>query len=127
MHKIKVSREDLGNTMIIALVKNLLFFANNNSSKNILRILYYCKRSGMTFSFTVRSKINRFSVCDLDPWIGVNARVVVAPFARRHLWGICAVVSVGSQYVVARFARTHLWSICAAVSVGSQCVVARFA
>ena len=48
-------------------------------------------------------------------------------FARRHLWGICAAVSVGSQCVVARFARRHLWSICAAVSVGSQCVVARFA
>ena len=65
---------------------------------------------------------------DLDPWIGVNARrVVVAPFARRRLWCICAAVTVGSQCVVARFARTHLWGICAAVSVGSQFVVARFA
>ena len=52
-----------------------------------------------------------------------NARVVVASFARRHLWCICAAVSVGSHYVVTRFARKHLWGICAAVSVGSQCVV----
>ena len=52
----------------------------------------------------------------------------MAPFPRRHLWGICAAVSVGSQCVVARFARRHLlWGICAAVSVGSKCVVARFA
>ena len=66
---------------------------------------------------------------NLNLWIGVNARVVVvAPFARRHLWGICAAVNIGSQCVVARFARRHLlWGICAAVSVGSECVVARFA
>ena len=31
-----------------------------------------------------------------------------ARFAGRHLWGICAAVSVGSQCVVARFARRHL-------------------
>ena len=62
-------------------------------------------------------------MCDLNLWIGVNARVIVAPFARRHLWCICAAVSVGSQCVVTHFARRHLWSICAAVSVGSQCVV----
>ena len=56
---------------------------------------------------------------DLNLWIGVNARiVVVAPFARRHLWCICAAVGVGSQYVVARFVRRHLWGICAVVSVG---------
>ena len=66
-------------------------------------------------------------MCDLNLWIGVNARVVVARFARRHLRGICAVGSVGSQCVVARFARRHLRGICAVVSVGSQCVVARFA
>ena len=30
-------------------------------------------------------KIHRFSVCDSNIWIGVNPRVVVAPFARRHL------------------------------------------
>ena len=72
-------------------------------------------------------KIHRFSVCDSNIWIGVNPRVVVAPFARRHLWCICAAISVGSQCVVARFARRHLWGICGAVSVGSQCVVARFA
>ena len=71
--------------------------------------------------------IHRFSVCDLNLWIGVNASVVVARFTRRHLWGICAAVSLGSQCVVARFARRHLWGICAAVRVGSQCVVARFA
>ena len=65
-----------------------------------------------------------FSVCDLNLWIRVNARVVVAPFARRHLWDICAAASVRSQCVVTRFARRHLWGICAAVlSVGSQCVV----
>ena len=52
-------------------------------------------------------KIHRFSVCDLNLWIGVNARVVVAPFARRHLWCICAAASVGSQCVVTRFARRH--------------------
>ena len=80
-------------------------------------------------------------MCDLNPWI-------VAPFARRNLWGICAavivesqcvvaryarrhltgiwvVVSVGSQYVLAPFARRYLCGVCAAVSVGSQCVVAR--
>ena len=75
-----------------------------------------------------RDKIHRFSVCDSNIWIEINPRVVVAPFARRHLlWRICAAVSVGSQCVVARFARRHLWGICAAVSVGSQCVVARFA
>ena len=74
-----------------------------------------------------RIKIHRFSVCDSNIWIGVNPRVVVAPFARRHLWCICAAISVGSQCVVARFARRHLWGICGAVSVGSQCVVARFA
>ena len=72
-------------------------------------------------------QIHRFSVCDSNSWIGVNPRVVVAPFARRHLWCVCAAVSVGSQCVVARFARRHLWGICAVVSVGSQCVVARFA
>ena len=66
-------------------------------------------------------------MCDLNPRIGVNARVVVTPFTRRPLWCICAAVSVGSQSVFARFARRHLWGICAAVSVGSQCVVARFA
>ena len=48
-------------------------------------------------------------MCDLNLWIGVNARVVVARFARRHLWGICAAVNVGSQCVVARFARRHLY------------------
>ena len=74
-----------------------------------------------------REKNHRFSVCDSNIWIGVNPRVVVAPFARRHLWCICAAVSVGSQCVVARFARRHLWCICAAVSVESQCVAARFA
>ena len=48
----------------------------------------------------------------------------MASFARKHLWCICAAVSVGSQCVVTRFARRHLlWGICAAVSVGSQCVV----
>ena len=52
---------------------------------------------------------------------------MLARFARRHLWGICAAVSVGSQRAVARFARRHLTRICAAVSVGSQYVVARFA
>ena len=41
------------------------------------------------------------------------------PFARRHLWCICATVSVGSQCVAARFARRNLWGICAAASVGS--------
>ena len=56
-----------------------------------------------------------------------HPRVVVAPFARRHLWCIWAAVSVGSQCVVARFAREHLWGNYAAISVGSQCVVARFA
>ena len=69
---------------------------------------------------------HRFSVYDSNIWIGVNPRVVVAPFARRHLWCIFAAVSVGSHCVVARFARRHLWGICAAVSVGSQCVVARY-
>ena len=66
-----------------------------------------------------RVKIHRFSVCDSNIWIGVNPRVVVAPFARRHLWCICAAISVGSQCVVARFARRHLRGICGAVSVGN--------
>ena len=48
---------------------------------------------------------------------------MLARFARRHLWGICATVSVGSQCVGTRFAPRYLWGICAAVSVGSQCVV----
>ena len=78
-------------------------------------------------SFNRSKKNHRFSVCDSNIWIGVNPRVVVAPFARRHLWCICAAISVGSQCMVARFARRHLWGICGAVSVGSQCVVARFA
>ena len=52
-------------------------------------------------------KIHRFSVCDSNICIGVNPRVVVAPFARRHLWCICAAISVGSQGMVARFARKH--------------------
>ena len=52
---------------------------------------------------------------------------VVARSARRHLWGICAAVSVGSHRVVARFARRHLTRICAVVSVESQYMVARFA
>ena len=72
-------------------------------------------------------KIHRFSVSDLNPWIGVNAKAVVAPFARRHLWSICAAVSVVLQRIVARFARRHLTRICAAVSVRSQYVVSRFA
>ena len=59
--------------------------------------------------------------------LSVGSQCVVARFARRHLWGICAAVSVGSQRVVARFARRHLTRICAAVSVGSQYVVVRFA
>ena len=42
-------------------------------------------------------KIHRFSVYDLNLWIGVNARVVVAPFARSHLWCFCAAVSVRSK------------------------------
>ena len=42
------------------------------------------------------TKIHRFSVCDSNSWRGVNPRVVVAPFARRRLWCICAAVSVGS-------------------------------
>ena len=46
-------------------------------------------------------------MCDLNLWIGINARVAVARFARRHLWGICAAVSAGSQCVVARFVRRH--------------------
>ena len=62
-------------------------------------------------------------MCDLNLWIGVNARVLVTPFARRHLSCICAAVSFGSQCVVARVARRHLSCICAAVSVGSQCVL----
>ena len=48
---------------------------------------------------------HRFSVCDLNVWIGVNAREVVARFARRHLWGLCTAVSVRSQCEVARFAK----------------------
>ena len=43
---------------------------------------------------------------------------MLARFARRHLWGICATVSVGSQCVGTRFARRYLWGICAAVSDG---------
>ena len=62
-------------------------------------------------------------LCGGQCWVTVR----VARFARRHLWGICAAVSVGSQCVVTRFARRHLRGICAAVSVGSQRVVARFA
>ena len=50
---------------------------------------------------------------------------MLARFARRHLWGICAAISVGSQRVLACFARRHLTRICTAVSVGSQYVVAR--
>ena len=38
-------------------------------------------------------------------WITVRN---AACFAGRHLWGICAAVSVGSQGVVAHFARRHL-------------------
>ena len=55
--------------------------------------------------------------------VSVGSQCVGTRFARRYLWGICAAVSDGSQGVVARFARLHLWGICAAVSVGSQCVV----
>ena len=62
-------------------------------------------------------------MCDLNLWIGVNAKVVEAPFARRHLWCTYAAVSVGAHCVGTRFARRHLWGICAVVSVGSQCVV----
>ena len=50
---------------------------------------------------------------------------MLARFARRHLWGICAAISVGSQRVVACFARRHLTRICTAVSVGSQYVMTR--
>ena len=38
-------------------------------------------------------------------WVSVRS---AARFAGRHLWGICAAVSVGSQCVMARFARRHL-------------------
>ena len=55
--------------------------------------------------------------------VSVGSQCVGTRFARRYLWGICAAVSDGSQGVVARFARLHLWGFCAAVSVGSQCVV----
>ena len=48
---------------------------------------------------------HRFSVYDSNIWTGVNPRVVVAPFARRHLWCIFAAVSVGSQCVVARYKK----------------------
>ena len=73
--------------------------------------------------FLFAKKKHRFSVCYLNLWIGVNTRVVAAPFARSHLWCICAAIGVGSQCVVTHFARRHLRGICAAVSVGSQCVV----
>ena len=72
----------------------------------------------MLLSFVSARKNHRFSVCDSNIWIGVNPKVVVTPFARRHLWCICAAISVGSPCVVARFARRYLWGICGAVSVG---------
>ena len=50
-------------------------------------------------------KKHRFSVCDLNLWVGEDAREVAARFARRHIWGICAAVSVELQCVVARFAK----------------------
>ena len=62
-------------------------------------------------------------LCHGQCWVTVRS---AARFAGRHLWGICAAVSVGSQCVVAHLTRRHLWGICAAVSVGSQRVVARF-
>ena len=34
---------------------------------------------------SVKAKIHRFSVCDSNSWIGLNPRVVVTPFAPRHL------------------------------------------
>ena len=55
--------------------------------------------------------------------VSVGSQCVGTRFARRYLWGICTAVSDGSQGMVTRFARLHLWGICAAVSVGSQCVV----
>ena len=55
--------------------------------------------------------------------VSVGSQCVGTSFACRYLWGICAAVSDGSQGVVARFARLDLWGICAAVRVGSQCVV----
>ena len=63
--------------------------------------------SSQKYKIKKYNKIRRFSVCDLNSWIGVNATVTVevAPFARGHLWGICAAVSAGSQCVVARFAK----------------------
>ena len=44
-------------------------------------------------------------LCRGQCWVTVRS---AARFVRRHLWGICAAVSVGSQCVVARFARRHL-------------------
>ena len=96
---------------------SLAFFVGGDIARNEMASLVYI----------IHIKNHRFSVCDSNIWIGVDPRVVVAPFARRHLWCICAAISVGSQCVVARFGRRHLWGICGAVSVGSRCVVARFA
>ena len=98
-------------------------------SSFLVSVYYYSKYTfvALTYKLSSNRKNPRFLVCDLNLSIGINARVVVARFARRHLWGIWAAVSVGSQCVVARFARRHVWDICATVSVGSQCVVARFA
>ena len=44
-------------------------------------------------------------LCRGHCWVTVRS---AARFAGRHLWGICAAVSVGLQCVVARFARRHL-------------------
>ena len=101
----------------------LCLYRTNPHSSDISDFLYFSVKP-MTTSLVTNSQV--FGV-RLEYWIGVNPRVVVAPFARRHLWCIWAAVSVGSQCVVARFAREHLWGNYAAISVGSQCVVARFA
>ena len=69
---------------------------------------WYVHKTDVQNKSDYNAKTHRFSVCDLNFWIGVNARVVVAPFARSHLWCICAAVSVGSQCVVTSFARRNL-------------------
>ena len=65
-------------------------------------------------------------MCDLSLSIGANARVVVAPFTRRHFYGVFVRRSVlgHSAWLLASLVGTLLlWGICSAVGVGSQCVM----
>ena len=72
-----------------------MFDSNPARGHNVNKHLPQEKRTRYTPDNN-KMKFTGFGV-GFEPWIGEKARVVVAPFARRHLWCICAAASAGSS------------------------------